>query len=74
MPGFIAKKLCSDLIIVPCDFEKYTAVSEEIREIFAEYDPNYLAASLDEAYLDITEFLDSRKTSYSSNLVYVWEI
>ncbi|XP_048854896.1 DNA polymerase kappa isoform X2 [Brienomyrus brachyistius] len=60
MPGFIAKKLCPNLIIVPLNFEKYRAVSLEVREIFAEYDENFLPMSLDEAYLDITDHLVQR--------------
>lgn len=31
MPGFIAKKLCPNLIIVPPNFDKYRAVSDEVR-------------------------------------------
>lgn len=31
MPGFIAKKLCPNLVIVPTDFDKYRAVSTEVR-------------------------------------------
>ncbi|XP_071994362.1 DNA polymerase kappa [Engystomops pustulosus] len=62
MPGFIAKKLCPNLQIVPVNFDKYRAVSKEIREIFSEYDPNFLPLSLDEAYLDITDHLEERLT------------
>ncbi|XP_069818879.1 DNA polymerase kappa isoform X2 [Dendropsophus ebraccatus] len=62
MPGFIAKKLCPDLHIVPLNFDKYRAVSKEVREIFSEYDPNFLPLSLDEAYLDITDHLEERLT------------
>ncbi|XP_014350448.1 DNA polymerase kappa isoform X2 [Latimeria chalumnae] len=61
MPGFIAKKLCPGLIIVPLNFEKYRAVSKEVQEILAGYDPNFLTMSLDEAYLDITEHLKQRQ-------------
>ncbi|TSM85916.1 DNA polymerase kappa [Bagarius yarrelli] len=61
MPGFIAKKLCPDLVIVPPNFDKYRAVSEQVREVFADYDPNFLPMSLDEAYLDITEHLKQRQ-------------
>lgn len=60
MPGFIAKKLCPHLAIVPCNFVKYTRVAEHIRDIFADYDPQFAACSLDEAYLDITECLVAR--------------
>ncbi|KAM3939241.1 DNA polymerase kappa [Leptodactylus fuscus] len=62
MPGFIAKRLCPNLYIVPANFDKYRAVSKEIREIFSEYDPNFLPLSLDEAYLDITDHLEERLT------------
>ncbi|KAK1892170.1 DNA polymerase kappa [Dissostichus eleginoides] len=62
MPGFIAKRLCPNLIIVPTNFDKYRAVSEEIREIFADYDPQFQPMSLDEAYLDFTEHLEQRQS------------
>ncbi|NXP71536.1 POLK polymerase, partial [Ramphastos sulfuratus] len=60
MPGFIAKKLCPHLIIVPLNFEKYGKVSKEVREILTEYDPNFMPMGLDEAYLNITEHLEER--------------
>ncbi|CAG8489614.1 22564_t:CDS:2, partial [Racocetra persica] len=63
MPGFIAKKLCPELIIVPCNFDKYRAVSKQIREIFSRYDPDYTPMSLDEAYLDITKYLETTDNS-----------
>ncbi|KAK7009630.1 DNA polymerase kappa [Biomphalaria glabrata] len=66
MPGFIALKLCPNLVLVEPNFTKYTAVSQEIREIFAQYDPNFSPMSLDEAYLDLTEHLIYRRGS--SNL------
>ncbi|KAA0717384.1 DNA polymerase kappa [Triplophysa tibetana] len=61
MPGFIAKKLCPNLVIVPTNFDKYKAVSAQVREIFSDYDPHFMPASLDEAYLDMTEHLEQRK-------------
>jgi len=63
MPGFIGLKLCPELIIVPANFDKYTAMSEQVRAVFAEYDPSYSTVSLDEAYLDITEHLERRRFS-----------
>uniref|UniRef100_A0A8C7U470 DNA polymerase kappa n=1 Tax=Oncorhynchus mykiss TaxID=8022 RepID=A0A8C7U470_ONCMY len=61
MPGFIAKKLCPNLVIVPINFDKYRAVSAEVREVFADYDPHFLPMSLDEAYLDISDHLEQRR-------------
>ncbi|XP_066887266.1 DNA polymerase kappa isoform X3 [Kogia breviceps] len=61
MPGFIAKRLCPQLIIVPPNFDKYRAVSREVKEILADYDPNFMAMSLDEAYVNITKHLEERQ-------------
>ena len=57
MPGFIGKKLCPQLKIVPLNFSRYREESTNIRQVFKEYDPNFCPMSLDEAYLDITDFL-----------------
>ncbi len=57
MPSFTAKRKCPDLIFVPPRFDVYKAVSQQIREIFAEYTPLIEPLSLDEAYLDVTENL-----------------
>lgn len=59
MPGFIARKLCPQLVIVPANFEKYGQISKDIHEIFKLYDPNFSSVSLDEAYLDITDHLEN---------------
>lgn len=56
MAGFLAKKLCPSLILIKPNFPKYTAKAQEIREILANYDPRFESASIDEAYLNITEF------------------
>ncbi|KAG8645675.1 hypothetical protein MANES_10G081500v8 [Manihot esculenta] len=60
MPGFIARKLCPELIFVPTDFNKYTHYSNLTRKVFQKYDPHFMAASLDEAYLDITDVCKER--------------
>ncbi|PDT53488.1 MULTISPECIES: DNA polymerase IV [Sinorhizobium] len=57
MPSVTAKRKCPDLIFVPPRFDVYKAVSQQIREIFAEYTPMIEPLSLDEAYLDVTENL-----------------
>ena len=60
MPGFIAVELCKrqgvKLHFVSSSFDLYTAASKEVRVFFEELDPNYHMGSLDEAYLDITEY------------------
>uniref|UniRef100_A0A914WBI1 UmuC domain-containing protein n=1 Tax=Plectus sambesii TaxID=2011161 RepID=A0A914WBI1_9BILA len=63
MPGFIARKLCPQLTIVPCDFDKYRAASKRVQQVFAQYDPDFSMGSLDEAYLDLTDCLKQRSQS-----------
>ena len=56
MAGFVAKKLCPQLIFLPLNFDKYTRKAQEVREIIVDYDPRFESASIDEAYLNITEY------------------
>lgn len=57
LPSVTAARKCPELIFVKPRFEVYKAVSQQIREIFAEYTPLIEPLSLDEAYLDVTENL-----------------
>ncbi|MDP5308314.1 DNA polymerase IV [Paracoccus spongiarum] len=57
MPSVTAARLCPDLIFVKHRFEVYRAVSQQIRDIFADYTPLVEPLSLDEAYLDVTDHL-----------------
>lgn len=56
MAGFVAMKLCPQLICLPLNFDKYNAKAKEVRTILATYDPRFESASIDEAYLNITEY------------------
>lgn len=66
MPGFIGKRLCPDLVFVKPNSAKYAQASQEIKAILAEYDPQFTPVSLDEAYMDLTDYLERRKTTYPS--------
>lgn len=54
MPSARAKKLVPDAIWAPPRFERYSEVSRAVREIFSRHTPKVEAASIDEAYLDVT--------------------
>lgn len=60
MPGFIARKLCPNLVFVNCNFPKYEIVAEQIRSIIGEYDPDFSSHSLDEVYFDLTTAAEDR--------------
>lgn len=55
MSSRVALRKCPQLIFVKPRFEVYRFVSQQIREIFADYTPLIEPLSLDEAYLDVTE-------------------
>ncbi|KOH44555.1 DNA polymerase IV [Sunxiuqinia dokdonensis] len=54
MPSVVARRRCPDLIFVRGNFDKYKAVSQQIRQIFFEYTDLVEPLSLDEAFLDVT--------------------
>ena len=74
IPGFIGKKLCPDLVIVRCNFAKYRADSEKIRGVFVQYDPGFVMMSLDEGYLDLTDYLETAKGAVQTAEEVVGEI
>ncbi|KAL8452133.1 hypothetical protein Emag_002503 [Eimeria magna] len=57
MPGFIAKQLCPSLVIVKPQFKKYKEAGQCIRRVLEMYDPSLSSHSLDEASLDVTDYL-----------------
>jgi DNA polymerase IV len=54
MPALRAERLCPTGIFVPPDFQRYRAVSRQVREIFYRHTELIEPLALDEAYLDVT--------------------
>jgi DNA polymerase kappa len=48
-------------VLIPCNYEKYKAVAKIFRSIIVEYDPNFTNMGLDEANLDVTDYLTTRE-------------
>ena len=55
MPSVTALRRCPDLVFVKPRFEVYSAISRQIRTIFADYTDLIEPLSLDEAYLDVSQ-------------------
>jgi DNA polymerase-4 len=55
IPMARAIRLCPQLVVVPPDFSKYRAVSQQVFAIYRSITPLVEPLSLDEAYLDVTE-------------------
>lgn len=62
MPTWKAIQLCPNLIVVPGRFPVYREVSHQMREIFTRFTDLVEPVSIDEAYLDVTEPIDSPKS------------
>ncbi len=54
MPAIRAERLCPEAVFVAPDFQRYRAVSQQVRAIFARHTDLIEPLSLDEAYLDVT--------------------
>lgn len=63
MAGFVAKKLCPSLVLLKPNFAKYNAKAHEVREVLVDYDPRFESASIDEAYLNITDYCNNHDMS-----------
>jgi DNA polymerase-4 len=55
IPMARAIRLCPSLVVVPPDFSRYRAVSQQILALFRSVTPLVEPLSLDEAFLDVTE-------------------
>ena len=63
MPATRARRLCPQAVFIHPNFEKYRAVSRDIRTIFERHTPLVEPLSLDEAYLDVTQELTGIPTA-----------
>ena len=61
MPLFQAKELCSDLIIVEPPFDLYKSLSQKFFDIIAQYSSYLEVASIDECYVDMTQYICKHK-------------
>ncbi|CAD2218890.1 DNA polymerase kappa subunit [Angomonas deanei] len=60
MPGFIARKLCPQITIVPSDMDRYRQVAEVVRDVVRRYDPLFVTIGLDEVTMDVTKYIEKR--------------
>lgn len=60
MPSSRAAKLCPDAVFLSARFDAYREASQSINGVFREFTDLIEPLSLDEAYLDVTEFASNR--------------
>ena len=71
MPGFIGRKLCPHLVFVKPNYKKYREISDEFRKVLAEYDQKLEAVGLDEANLDLTDYLKENDLDHDLGRIFV---
>ena len=54
-----ARQLCPDLICIPYEFKQYREVSQQLYEILASYTHKIQAVSCDEAFIDVTHYVET---------------
>ena len=57
MPTHMARELCPGLVVLPVDMEKYKEASERFLSIIEEYDADFESQGLDEASIEISEYM-----------------
>lgn len=63
MPLFKAKELCPHIIMVEPHFELYKTLSQAFFNIVGEFSKDLEVASIDECYVDMTEYIKNHKKS-----------
>jgi Nucleotidyltransferase/DNA polymerase involved in DNA repair len=63
MPLQTALRRCSDLTIVPPDFEYYRACSKKIMNFLKQFSKEIRVSSIDEAYLDVSHYFENTEIS-----------
>ncbi|KDN48511.1 DNA/RNA polymerase [Tilletiaria anomala UBC 951] len=63
MATFVARALCPHLIVVKNNMGDYVAASRQIMDVLLNYDENLAQASLDEAYMDVTGYVEQHETT-----------
>lgn len=58
MPGFLAQKLCPELILIPEWMWWYKECSKAFKDVLRVYDEKLTGVGLDELYLDVTEYCE----------------
>ena len=68
MPGFVARKLCPQLVFVNPDGSLYQEAAEIVRGIAAEYDPTFASGGLDELCMNLGPYLSDLAARTDSSL------
>lgn len=71
MPSFIGKALCPEMIFIKANYIKYRAISRQIKDILATYDENIEATGLDEASIDVTDYLIKNQMNSEEGRIFI---
>ena len=64
-----ARQLCPGLICIPYEFKQYREVSQQLYEILASYTHKIQAVSCDEAFIDVTHYVETGEEAVESRCI-----
>ncbi len=64
LPIYKAKQLCPNLIIIDGHYDKYEEYRDKFLKIISEYSSIIEVASIDECYVDMSDYFDNTKEEY----------
>jgi DNA polymerase kappa len=74
MPGFLGKRMCPELVFIKSNKDKYQQISDtEFLTTLREYDPQLESCGMDEANLDITDYLQEHGMDSDEGRVFMGE-
>lgn len=71
MPGFIGRRLCPHLVFIKPNYPKYREASEHFKRVLCPFDPKLESCGLDEANLDLTDYLVDNKLDFDLGRIFV---
>jgi DNA polymerase kappa len=71
MPGFIGRRLCPQLVFIKPNYPKYRTASEDFKRVLYPFDCKLESCGLDEANLDLTDYLVEHKLDNDLGRIFV---
>lgn len=69
MAGSVAQMICPELTIIDYNFTKYKEISDKMKDVLRKYDPDLESLSLEEASLDLTNYINENDLNDHSIII-----
>ncbi len=73
MPGFVGKKICPELVFIKPNYKLYRSISDKFKSVIEEFDPDMESIGLDEAAIDVTDYLRENNLESQEGRIFLAE-